>query len=626
MSGQPVDTQRLRHDIDASLAAGDTGKALACFARLWGCDPSPGAAGFGLARFRDVAASAATCSARVAILRSFTVEPVVPLLRAGALAAGVHLDVHLGGFNTCAQDVLDPNSSLYHFDPDIVFLAVQTRDVAPELWDDFTDLPAEDVSAAADGIVRSFEHWVWAFRSRSQAHLVVHTLEAPPIAHAGLLDANGEHSQVASIRELNRRLGEVARRHAGVYLLDYDELVSRHGRHAWHDDVKWMTMRAPIAAGCLIHMANEWLRFVHPLVGRVCKVLVTDLDNTLWGGVIGEDGRDGIRLGSDHPGVAYKQLQRAVLDLYHRGIVLAVCSKNNEADAMDALEHHPGMLLRPEHFAALRLNWADKATNLRDLAAELNVGLDAVAFLDDNPAEREWVRERLPEVTVIEWDDPVACAGALRALPIFERPGVSDEDRRRGRYYAEQRQRAALARSVASLEDFYESLGMEAEIEEVTPRTIARVAQLTQKTNQFNLTARRYSEQDIAAMADDPVWRVHTLRLRDRFGDNGLVGVAITKLDDGVCEIDTLLLSCRVIGRTVETALLARVIDAARESGAAKVVGRYRATKKNAPAGDTYERHGFVRTAMHDDGTCWEFDLASGTIETPRWIRCLQPL
>ena len=314
-------------------------------------------------------------------------------------------------------------------------------------------------------------------------------------------------------------------------------------------------------------------------------MLVTDLDNTLWGGVIGENGLEGIQVGMEYPGAAYRALQRVMLDLYRRGIILAICSKNNVADAMEALEQHPGMLLRPEHFAALRINWDDKAQNLREIAAELNVGRDSLAFLDDNPVERARISDELPEVTVIDLpSDPSWFAQALQAVPVFERLAVSSEDRERGRYYGEQRQRVESQRNATSLEDFLRSLQQEVEVAPVTAETLIRVAQLTQKTNQFNLTTRRYSEQKIAELAASSHWSVYSIRVKDRFGDNGIVGVMITHDAGKVCEIDTFLLSCRVIGRTIETALLSFMVDSARARGMEQLQGcscRRRRTRRH---------------------------------------------
>jgi len=398
--------------------------------------------------------------------------------------------------------------------------------------------------------------------------------------------------------------------------------VARHGRQNWCDARKWLTVRLPLASAHLPHLAAEWLRFLHPLSGKIAKCVAVDLDNTLWGGVVGEDGVNGIRLGAEYPGAAYQQLQLALRDLARRGILLAVCSKNNSADAMEAISGHPGMILGPRDFAALRIDWNDKAANLRELAAELNIGLDSIAFLDDNPVERQHVREQAPEAIVIELpEDPMGFAAAVRDCPWFERLALSDEDRKRGEYYAAQRERGELERTVTSKEDFYRSLDQVVEISAVNAQTIARVAQLTQKTNQFNLTTKRYSEPQIAAMARDPEWRVWSLRVTDRYADNGLVGVAIARVEGGIFEIDSFLMSCRVIGRTVETALLAHVVTEARTQGFATLQGWYLPTRKNAPAADFYARHGFEPVGETAEGTLWRLDLAAKEIHVPEWIR-----
>ena len=350
-----------------------------------------------------------------------------------------------------------------------------------------------------------FGDWIAGFRKHSNAALIVHSLEVPAVPLAGILDAQREDNAAEAIQRINRGLRALAGEYRGVYILDYDALVARHGRERWGDARKWLTVRLPVASANLPHLAAEWLRFLHPLAGKVAKCVAVDLDNTLWGGIVGEDGVNGIRLGAEYPGAAFQELQRALLDLSRRGILLAVCSKNNPADAMEALSGHPGMLLQPRDFAAMRINWNDKAQNLREIAAELNIGLDTVAFLDDNPVERQQVREQAPEAIVIPLpDDPMDYARAVRDCPWFERLTLSEEDRQRGDYYAAQRDRVELERTVTSKEDFYRSLEQVAEIAPVNPQTLARVSQLTQKTNQFNLTTRRYTEQQIADMAASP--------------------------------------------------------------------------------------------------------------------------
>ncbi len=614
-----------RERVDALLAEGQHQEAKRALDALWRMDAGPATAAFAVSRFERLRGSIPLTACRLYVMRSFTVESAIPLLRAQAFAGGIDATVQLGEFNTYAQEILDPKGALYAFKPDVAILAVQTRDIAPSLHARFADLAPEEIEASVEGTAAAFERWIETFRRESSAHLIVHLLEVPEPAQ-GILDAQQELGQAEAIRRINARIAAACRAKRAVYALDVNQLVARRGREQWHDERLWLNARMPIGPKELIHLAREWTRFLHPITGRVCKCLVCDLDNTLWGGVIGEDGMTGIRLGAEHPGAAFQALQRAILDLSQRGVILAIASKNNIDDAMEAIRGHPGMLLRPEHFAAVRINWKDKASNLREIAAELNIGIDSLAFIDDNPVERTWVREQVPEVTVIDLPkDPGGYAKALRESMVFERLSLTAEDRERGRQYAEQRVRSELQQQAGSIEEFYESLAQEVEIAHVTPMTLARVSQLTGKTNQFNLTTRRYSEQQVQEMADSPDWRVYSIRVRDRFGDNGLVGVAIAHyVAEGgrrVCEIDSFLLSCRVIGRTVETSFVAAIIEEARQHGATLLRAWFIPTKKNAPAKDFLASQGFAKVSEADGTQTFEFDLTSGNIEFPRWIR-----
>jgi len=612
--------QLLRQSADQAIAAGDAAAARVALAALWRKTQTPATASFVAGRFEKICDKLPLASTRIFVLRSFTLEPVVPLLRAMGFVGGMNLQIQLGGFNTFKQEILDPNSRLYQSNSDIVILAAQTSDVAPALWESFADLNSHDIESHVQQTIESYRQLVATFRSRSKAQLLIHSLALPPAASNGILDANTPSSQFNAIARINEQLVQIARDNNNIYLLDYNNLVARRGSDHWHDARKHITVGMPIAAPELIHLAHEWLRYLHPMIGKVCKVLAVDLDNTLWGGVIGEDGMDGIKLDSGYPGAAFRNLQRVMLDLYRRGVLLVVCSKNNPAEAMEAIEKHPGMLLRPEHFAALRINWQDKAANLRELAKELNLGIDAIAFIDDNPVEREWVRGQVPEVTIIDLpDDPIGFADALRQSPVFERLKLSEEDKSRSQYYAQDRMRSALQQTTGSLEDFYRSLAMVVEIEPVTKQTIARAAQLTQKTNQFNMTTRRYTEEQVAAMTP-PTWRTYSIRVKDRFGDNGIVGLALVKFENAACVIDTFLLSCRVIGRTVETAFLEVIAQDAIHAGAAKIIGEFIPTRKNAPAKDFYRQHGFSLACETDGRQTWELALDPNPLSVPQWI------
>ena len=614
--------QELRNEIERLISEQSAEEARARLGELWRKEPGAMAAAFLVSRFEQLRGKLPMLPYRVAILRSLTVEPAVSLLRAEAFVRSIDLTVKLGDFNAYAQEMLDPDSLLYRFKPDAVIFAVQTGDLAPDLWHQFADLSPDAVHAAVKRVTSSLQQWIRTFRERSSAAFIIHSLELPSHPSMGILDAQQNASQAWAIQQINQSLRQIAQEFRGVYVLDYDGLVSRHGRLRWRDERKWLVARMPVAADHLIYLTREWLRFLVPLSGKIAKVLVADLDNTLWGGVIGEDGMTGIKLGPEYPGAAYQNLQRAMLDLTRRGILLAICSKNNPDDAKEALENHPGMILRLKDFSAVRINWSDKAQNLREIAAELNVGIDSLAFIDDNPVEREQIRGILPEIAILDLpEDPLAYAAIVRDAPIFERLALSGEDQQRTSMYAEQRERSQAEQSFQSKEDFFRYLEQEAEVAPVTPLTLARVAQLTQKTNQFNLTTRRYTEPQIAEMAARPECQVLSIKVRDRFGDHGLVGVAITRDESESCEIDTFLLSCRVIGRNVETALLSHLAKVAADRGRKRLTGKFLPTKKNAPAEDFYAQHGFERVEQNAEGSVWSLNLQQHTIVTPEWIR-----
>jgi FkbH-like protein len=620
-----MDVRRL---IDGFLAEGDFKSAEARLRALWREEKTSATAAFVTSRAETIQAHAPRPSIRIAILRSFTLEPVLPFVHAEAFAAGLDAQVWLGDFNAYAQEILSPDSNLYRGQPDVVILAVQTRDLSPLLWTGFSDAAPADIEAEQDRIVSNYRGWIRTLRAHSQASVVIHNLECPAWPLNGVFDQQAAVSQAAAIGAIDTALRESARQERGVYVLDYDGLVSRVGRERWFDERKWLTVRLPINSACLIDLVQEWFRFLHPLTGKVAKAVVFDLDNTIWGGVIGEEGLNGIKLGREYPGAAFRDFQQALIDLKRRGILLAVCSKNNPEDAFDVFDHHPEMLITREMVAAWRLNWASKAQNLREIAAELNIGIDALAFVDDNPVEREHVRAELPEVAVLDLPaQPLDYARALRRSPWFERLSRSEEDRQRSEMYAAQRQRSELAQSAASREEFFRSLEQVAEISPVSAATLTRVSQLTQKTNQFNLTTTRYSEQQIETFMRQPGWTVYAVRVSDRFADNGLVGVAITETRDHTLHIDTFLLSCRVISRCIETALLSYIVEQARNCGARRVRGWFRPTRKNAPCREFYPAHGFTAVEQDGDAVLWELDLGSGkTVECPAdFVRLVVP-
>ena len=613
--------KELRAEADLAFGEGRITDATVAIESLWRDHAGPSTAAFINARASRLGARRNHRRASVALLRSFTVEPVVPLLRAAALLNRLELTVHIGDFNAYTQEILNPSSDLYTtWKPDVTVLAVQTRDIAPELWEGFTSLDAEAVTAVVDRVADEFSTMIRVFRQRSSAMLVVHQLEVPSRPAAGVADAASANGQIASIRAINERIAAVAAAHTSVYPLDYDALIARAGRSNWFDPVKWSSMRMPIRAEHLRDLADEWLSYIQPAIGHTCKAIVVDLDNTLWGGVLGEDGIDGVHLSGDGDGADFRALHRTLLDMRARGILLGICSKNNESEVRDMFDRHPASLLRWSDFVVHRINWLPKSGNLGEIAAELNIGLDSIAFLDDNPAECDLIRRDLPDVLVIPARHPAIDAASMATNPFFQRLTITAEDQQRSTMYAEQQVRRELEDSSDSLEGFLHSLQMRVDIHPATAAEVGRVAQLTQKTNQFNMTTKRYSEGDIERMMSDDSSIVYTTSASDRFGDHGLIGVVIAKMAPDVWDIDTMLLSCRVIGRGVETAMLARLVADASAKGASRVRGTFIETLKNAPAKSFFADHGFAVAGPDGDASMWLLPIDAGTIPTPTWI------
>lgn len=606
--------------IDEQLEEGDYAGARVSARRYWEASPDASVARFIKSRTERLWHGQAIRTRRLAVLRSFTLEPVLPLLQAEAALAGIRLDAWIGDFNAYGQEILDPASPLYAHQPEAVILAVQTRDIAPKLWSNFVGLSEDQVRSEIETAAGALLDLLRQLRAASPASIIAHGLERPLHVSRGLLDLRSGVGQADAISQINLRLREWCANQSDVYFLDYDELQARHGRLRFIDEKKWATAKLPLSASAVGWLAAEWWRYLGALFLPAAKVLVLDLDNTLWGGIVGEDGLEGIKLNDEYSGVFFKHFQRVVLDLAERGVILAIASKNNPADALQVLNEHPDMLVRGDKFAAMRINWDPKVASLASIADELNLGLDSFIFVDDNPAECEAVRRALPQVEVIELPtDPSTYADLLRRTPRLERMSVTSEDAERGRYYSDERHRRELESSVDTLEDFLNSLRIEIEIAPIDTMALARSAQLTQKTNQLNTTTRRYSEAQLAEQLRQPSWKGYALRASDRFGDNGLVGVALLNNQGELCEIDTFLMSCRVIGRGIETAFLHRLAELARNEGARELAGWFIPTAKNAPAAQIYARAGFLLRENRDGSERWGIDLKD-ELSAPHWI------
>jgi FkbH-like protein len=593
----------------------------------------------------DVARPAAR-TIRVALTGHGTLDSLGDHLRVAAALADLHVPVFVSGFDQWAQDLLAPDSDLYAFRPDLIVLVLDAAALFPRTTGDLTANAGDLAAERAAGLSRIAEALAAAQRGAPSATVLVHTFPVPDQSPLGALDLMQPDSQRARFAALNDDLAALLRERFAqrALLVDRERIEARFGKARVRDDRMWFLASLPFAEEFLPVLAREHVRIARALKGLTKKCVVLDLDNTLWGGVIGEDGFNHIKVGGTAaPGNAFAEFQRVLVTLKQRGVLLAVASKNNPEDVWPVLDGHPGMALKRSDFTALRINWTDKATNIREIAKELNIGLDSLVFLDDNPAERGRVRQELPEVLTVEMPrDPALYARTLANLDVFDTLALTDEDRNRSRLYQEQQERRAFeeamgataaGESTGDLTAHLYGLEMVATIAPATPFMLPRIAQLINKTNQFNVTTRRHTEAQVQAMADEPDhWGVYSISVRDRFGDSGLTGVAIVRKapegDPSLWEIDSFLLSCRVLGRGVEDTLMAFLANEAHAAGATRLRGIFLPTAKNAPAADLFAKQGFDRVnaaevANAPDVSCWELRLdESGAMRAfPAWMR-----
>jgi FkbH-like protein len=555
-----------------------------------------------------------TLPVRLAILGASTLAHLHPAIRVAGLRRNIHITTYENTYGQYVQELLDPTSDLHAFKPNAVLFAWDAYHLSQGLH---AALTAEDADAALDDAIATIARCWSLAREAFGCPILQQTLL--PVFPALL--GNNEHrlpgSRARFVARLNEKLRPMADA-AGIDLVALDTAAARDGLAAWHDPALWHRSKQEVSPAASPSYGELVGRLIGARQGRSYKCLVLDLDNTLWGGVIGDDGLDGIVLGQGSAlGEGFSAVQDYAKDLARRGIILAVSSKNDEANALEPFEKHPEMVLRRGDIACFRANWDDKAANIRAVAAELNIGLDSLVFLDDNPFERNLVREQLPMVAVPEVpdDDPALVPGVLADAGYFESLAMTAEDRERTAQYQENRARDQLKATATDLDGYLRALDMKMVWNRFDSVGQQRVVQLINKTNQFNLTTRRHDEAEVAAIMADPKSFGLQIRLLDRFGDNGIIAIVIGRmLKPGAVTIDTWLMSCRVLGRQVEPTTLNLVAAQARALGATKLIGDYIPTKKNGMVRDHYAKLGFtVISRTGDGGNIAELDLESFT-------------
>ncbi|MFW9926744.1 MAG: HAD-IIIC family phosphatase [Candidatus Thorarchaeota archaeon] len=562
-------------------------------------------------------------SLHLSLIGSSTLEPLAACIDIKARLEGFCTSTFVGGFNTYRQEAMDKNSLLYKAKPEVIILAVDAWSVLDQNFlSAYPRMSDKERNELRKQLVKDVGSIAQILEKNTSSVVLVNNFIVPVFSPLGIVDNKQKIGLKRFFEDANLELSEMFSESSRVYVVDLDSAAADFGKSRITNWNTWYRGSIPFSEEFSPALADTYLRYIRAFKAKTKKCIVLDLDNTLWGGIIGEDGIEGIKLGNASPGIEFVDFQRGLLSLYNRGIILAICSKNNYDDAMKVFQEHPFQILKEEHFAAMRINWQNKATNIAELAKEINIGLDSMVFFDDNPVERAQVMQTLPEVLVVDLPkNPRLYRETLEDLNVFDVLSLTKEDMARGEMYAGKRKRAELETSIDNIEDFLRTLDLKVRIKPVDDFDTPRVVQLIGKTNQFNLTTRRYTDAEVRRFREDENSIVYSMAVTDKFGDEGVVGVAIIKKKNDDWWIDNILMSCRVIGRSVETAMLAKIVKDARAEGASRIIGEYIPTKKNPPAADLYEKHGFGMPSQTDDnGTSWILDLDKNTVEIPEWI------
>lgn len=543
---------------------------------------------------------------KIAILGGSTADAVRDQLELFLLNYGLEPSFYLSEYGQFRQDALFPPRELTDFAPDIVYFHTTNRNI--RRFPTLNDTP-ETAEALLEEEFGEFRALWESVRDKLGGTILQNNFELPSFRLLGNADAADPRGRVRFIGGLNRKFAEYAASQKNFYINDIHYLSACYGLDKWADGAAWNLYKYALAVDAVPSLAANLAAIVKALYGKNKKVLALDLDNTLWGGVVGDDGADGIRIGKDLPaGQVYSEFQEYVKLHKDLGVLLTVCSKNDPENALAGLNHPEGTL-RPDDFTAIKANWENKDRNIAETANELNLLPESFVFADDNPAEREIVRGQLPGTAVPALDGAENYIRILDRNRYFEVVSLSEDDRKRAEMYRANAQRAELEKTYADYGAYLDGLSMTAEIRPFAPPYLERIAQLTNKSNQFNLTTRRYTPAEIEETARDPKKIALYGKLSDRFGDNGVVAVTIGSVEGETLSVELWLMSCRVLKREMELAMLDETVRRAKERGVKKIVGTYFPTAKNGMVKNLYGDFGFTKVSEDEASTVWELNI-----------------
>lgn len=549
-------------------------------------------------------------SINIALFGNCTTDYIARSLKSECGKYNISSNIYNCPYNQYNQQILDKESAFYASNPELTILFLEGKMLFSE-WYEFENLgyKAERKALLIKMAFDSLTYIIENIHSKSNTKIVLNNFKIPYHSPLGVLDSKYHPGLKDMFTILNLKLGEWSSNKDYVYIFDYCGLSAQFGNTKAEDPKMYYIAKNTVSFSFTNILAKEYMRYILPLKFMTKKCLVLDLDNTLWGGIAGEDGISGINLDISGTGKSFYDFQKQILNLYNKGIILAINSKNNVEDAMTIIENHPHMLLRKRHFSSLKINWNDKVKNIKEISNELNIATDSMVFFDDNPMEREFVKSMLPEVKVVDVpSDTSKYVDTLNDIVEFELLKMTDEDIKRNMMYMENKKRLEAQQQFENIDEYLASLEIKIILEYADDFSIPRIAQLTQKTNQFNMTTKRYSQTDIENMLKSGTYLILSCQVLDKFGDNGITGVCIVGIKNTSAYIDTFLLSCRVLGRNVEYAFINEVISILLDHGFETVYSSYIKTEKNKANEKFYANAGFSKYFEDNDTTAYSLN------------------
>ena len=531
---------------------------------------------------------------RIAFVGSFSLNGFEETIQVQCNDEKINCLTYNSPYNQFTQEILNDNSNLYKFKPDITFLLIDNRVILEDSFY-FSNINSKN-KKYTDEKINEIQNLIQVFTQKSQSKIVMANFVIPTYTSLGIYESKIEYGIKEIILNLNKKLKQLSRNIDSLYIYDFNSFVTKFGEKNILDYKKMNYGDIKINFDIIPHLIYDFLGYVKPILGLNKKCLVLDLDNTLWGNIIGEDGIEGIKIGPYPEGRSFVEFQKVIKALSENGIILAINSKNNQKDAMKAINEHPHMILREKDFSCIKINWNDKISNMREISNELNIGLDSIVFFDDDPVNRELLRMSIPEINTVELPkDPSTYAQILRNLNDFNTLKITKDDTHRKIMYKQEQNRQKLESSTENLNEYLKKLDIKIKIKLDDKFSISRISQLILKTNQFNLTTKRYQEEEIKEFVKDETMIVGCSEIEDKFGENGITNVFIIKTKPNEWIIDTFLLSCRIMGRGIEEGIIGKILEIAKNKGIEKIIATFIPTEKNKPAENFLKNYGFEK-------------------------------